>query len=137
VDQILTPLLSQTAAFQVMQKPALPFCDNCPAHCPEEVLSKLTRRGILVITYPPHTSHIFQVLDGLLFGVLKQAIKHERRDDSLAVNVDRLLRLVRSYAFAMTSITIRSSWNGAGFRYEGRGNEIYLTREEGGCGRTQ
>jgi hypothetical protein len=51
---------------------ALLFCDNYAAHCFDEVLSKLARHGIRVMTYPPHTSHIFQVQDVPLFEVLKQ-----------------------------------------------------------------
>jgi hypothetical protein len=49
-------------------KPAVLFCDNCTSHCSEEILRELARNGILVLTYPPHTSHLFQILDVLLFG---------------------------------------------------------------------
>jgi hypothetical protein len=36
------------------------------------VWGKLTRCGILVSTYPLHTSHIFQVFHILLFGILEK-----------------------------------------------------------------
>jgi hypothetical protein len=54
------------------KKPAILFCDNCSAHMSNSVLEKLARHGILVLTYPPHTSRIFQVLDVLLFGLIKR-----------------------------------------------------------------
>ena len=40
-------------------------------HLDENLIKILSENNILVITYPPYTSHIFQVLDKLLFGVLK------------------------------------------------------------------
>jgi hypothetical protein len=54
-------------------KPAILFCDNCACHCSDEVKRELSERGILLITYPPYRSHIFQFLDTLLFGRLKAA----------------------------------------------------------------
>jgi hypothetical protein len=48
------------------KKPAILFSDNYFSHCSEEILRELTRNGILVLTYLPHTSHLFQVLDVLL-----------------------------------------------------------------------
>ena len=51
--------------------PAILFIDNCSSHLDPDLLEILADNLILVITYPSHTSHIFQVLDLLLFGVLK------------------------------------------------------------------
>jgi hypothetical protein len=64
-------------------KPAILFCDNCSAHMSDSVMRKMALHGILVLTYPPHTSHIFQILDLLLFGLVKRSKKHQMRDDSL------------------------------------------------------
>jgi hypothetical protein len=57
------------------------------------VLQKLARHGVLMITYPPHTSYIFQVLDVLLYGLLKRSKKFPMRDDGLDAHVDHILRL--------------------------------------------
>ena len=51
--------------------PAILFIDNCSSQSDPDLLEILADNLILVITYPSHTSHIFQVLDLLLFGVLK------------------------------------------------------------------
>jgi hypothetical protein len=40
-------------------KPAILFCDNCACYYNEEILKELALHGILLVTYPPHTSHIF------------------------------------------------------------------------------
>jgi hypothetical protein len=83
-----------------------------------------------VITYPPHTSHTFQVLDVLLFGALTGAKKYQRRDDSLASNIDHVLRLFRAYEIAPTSTTIKSSWARTGFGYQARNITLYLVVKE-------
>jgi hypothetical protein len=57
-------------------KSSILFCDNCSAHYSQDPLKKLARQEILVITDPPHTSHLFQVLDVLwLLRVLKRVKK--------------------------------------------------------------
>jgi hypothetical protein len=56
-------------------KPAILFCDNCASHCSEGRFIEFARHGVLVLSYPPHTSNLFQVLDLLLFGRLKSAKK--------------------------------------------------------------
>jgi hypothetical protein len=47
------------------------------------MLEKLAQHRVLVLTYPPHTSSIFQVLDVLLFGLVKRSKKYQIRDDTL------------------------------------------------------
>jgi hypothetical protein len=112
-------------------KPAILFCDNCACHCSDDVMRELAERGILLITYPPHTSHIFQVLDTLLFGRLKAAKKHILRDLSLGRDLDHVLRTFRAYELATTSLTIRSSWEKAGFGFHKRDGTWYLYVNEG------
>jgi hypothetical protein len=112
-------------------KPAIIFCDNCSCHCSEDILRELAHHGVLLITYPPHTSHIFQVLDVLLFGRLKLAKKHLSRNDDLDPQVDHAMRVFRAYEIATTSTTVRSSWEKAGFGFVKRDGTYYLWVDEG------
>ena len=96
----------------------------------DSVLGKLARHGVLVITYPPHTSHVFQILDVLLFGLVKRAKKHQMRDDELSEHVDHVLRLFRADEAAMTSMTIRAAWIKAGFGHKSRNGTNYLSVDE-------
>jgi hypothetical protein len=131
IDAVLIPAVESNRELEgCRNKPAILFCDNCKTHCSEELLKKLARHGILVLTYPPHTSHVFQVLDVLLFGILKRAKKFERRDDRLAPEVDHILRLFRAYEKATTSTTMRMSWDRAGFDFERRDGTTYLAINE-------
>jgi hypothetical protein len=52
-------------------------CDNCAAHCSENLLNKRVPHGILVLTYPPHTFRLFEVFEALLFTVLEHVEKYE------------------------------------------------------------
>jgi hypothetical protein len=51
------------------------LCNNCSIHCSEPILARFAENGVAIINYPLHTSHIFQVLDVLLFGRLNAAKK--------------------------------------------------------------
>jgi hypothetical protein len=70
-------------------KPALLFCDNCATQCSDEILRELARNGVLLLTYPPHTSHIFQVLDVLPFGRLKVLKEYFPKDDHEDREIDQ------------------------------------------------
>jgi hypothetical protein len=73
---------------------------------------------------------ILFVLDVPLFGVLKRAKKHQRRDDELPAQVDHILRLFRAYEQATTNRMVRVSWMRTGFQYEERAGIRYLTVNE-------
>jgi hypothetical protein len=87
---------------------------------------ELAEHGILLITYPPLCSPIFQVLDTLLFGRLKAEKKHLLRDLNLGRDLDYVMRIFRAYELATTSLTVRSSWEKTGFGFEQRDGAWYL-----------
>jgi hypothetical protein len=95
------------------------------------MLENLTRHRVLVLTYPPHTSHIFQVLDGLLFSLAKRSKKYQIRDDTLPIHVDHILKLFRADEGAMARTTIQAAWRQTGFEYENRNMTTYLSINEG------
>jgi hypothetical protein len=93
------------------------FCDNCSIHCQDQLLKEFAERGVAVITYPPHTSHIFQVLDLLLFGRLKAAQKYIPRADADSTDINHLIRIFKAYELVTTNTTVRTSWKKNGFEY--------------------
>jgi hypothetical protein len=69
IKEIFIPTVAATLELPgCANKPAILLCDNYASHCSEEILRELARNGIIVLTYPLHISHRFQVLDVLLFG---------------------------------------------------------------------
>ena len=99
------------------EKPAILFFDNCSSHIDENLFKLLANHNILVITYPPHTSHIFQVLDRLLFGVLKTKKRYIPKNSDIPSKNDHLYRVFRAYEMSTCSTTIRSSFQHTGFDY--------------------
>jgi hypothetical protein len=74
VDTVLIPAVEANRQLPGCDKrPATLFCNNCSAYMSNSMPKKLARHGVLVLTYPPHTSHIFQVLDVLLFGLVNRS----------------------------------------------------------------
>jgi hypothetical protein len=72
VDTVLIPAVEANRQLPGCDKnPGILFCNNRSAHMSNSMLEKLAGHEVLVFTYPPHTSHIFQVLDVLLFGLVK------------------------------------------------------------------
>jgi hypothetical protein len=80
----------------------------------------LAEHGILLITYPPHISHIFHVLDTLLFGKSKAAKKGPLRDLNQGRDPDHVMRIFRVYELATTSLAVRSSRGKPDFGFERR-----------------
>jgi hypothetical protein len=91
------------------------FCNNCSIHCQNQLLKEFAERGFAVLICPPHTSHLFQVLDLLLFGRLKAAEKYIPRADAEATDTDHLVRIFKTYELVTTGTTERASWKKAGF----------------------
>lgn len=106
--------------------PAILFIDNCSSHLDDELLRKLAENLILVISYPSHSSHIFQVLDLLLFGVLKKHKKSIPKNDQVSPKIDHLYRVFHAYELSTCSTTIRSSFKKAGFDYYQKDGKNYL-----------
>lgn len=93
-------------------------------------MKELAFHEILLITYPPHTSHIFQVIDLLLFGRLKAIKKQFLRDLTLGRDLDHAMRIFRAYEQATTNLIVRSSWEKAVFGFERRDGTVYLCFHE-------
>jgi hypothetical protein len=93
-------------------------------------MKELARSWILLISYPLHTSRIFQVLDILFFGRLKVIKKRLLRDLSFGRDLDHDMRIFRAYELTTTNVTVKSSWEKAGFGFQGRNEKVYLFPHE-------
>jgi hypothetical protein len=51
--------------------------DNCFIHARPEVLATLRDHNMKVITFPPHTTQIFQIFDRCLFGIFKTKMQYK------------------------------------------------------------
>jgi hypothetical protein len=86
---------------------AILFMDNLRAHCSERILRELGSQNILAISFPPHTSHIFQMLDLVTFGQMKSQLKLTHPNPSLHAAADHLVRSLQALEFACISSSVR------------------------------
>jgi hypothetical protein len=72
-------------------KSVILLLDNCFIHTRPEVLATLRDHNVKVITFPPHTTEIFQNHDLCLFGVFKRKMQYKLpfANDNLTVNFIR------------------------------------------------
>jgi hypothetical protein len=132
IKKIFIPTVSANQELpECANKPAILFCDNCSPYYSEEILRELARNGILILTHLPHTSHLFQVIDVLLFGLLKVFKEYLPKDDNEDREIDHILRIFGACEGATTSMMIPASWEKAGFSYHQRDGTFYLVADEG------
>jgi hypothetical protein len=96
---------------------AVLLMDGMKAHCSDRVLKYLGDNNIAAITFPSHTTNLFQPLDLSFFGALKQ--RKDRTEGESAANSVRhqVTKLLRAYEETSSSFNIRGSFFRAGFRY--------------------
>jgi hypothetical protein len=90
-------------------RPELLFDDKCATHRMARVLRRLAQQSILVITSPPHTSGIFQVLYRLTFGVMKRVKRYLPKKNDLSPAADHVHRVFVAYERATVSESVRGA----------------------------
>jgi hypothetical protein len=94
------------------------------------MLQEKANHGILLMTYLPHASHIFQVPGVTLLGHFKSARKDLPPNQELDPQVDHHIRVFFADKIATTSMTRRGQWEKAGFGSVRRNDTCYLWVKE-------
>ena len=101
-----------------LNEPAVIICDNCSAHLDDELLQKLAQNNVRLITIPPHSSHVFQPLDLVTFGIFKKEMLRVTSKYEPGTMVDRIAKALKSIEKATISENNRSSFEIAGFNID-------------------
>ena len=101
-----------------LNEPAVIICDNCSAHLDDELLQKLAQNNVRLITIPPHSSHVFQPLDLVTFGIFKKEMLRVTSKYEPGTMVDRIAKALKSIEKATISENNRSSFENAGFNID-------------------
>lgn len=99
-------------------KPAVLICDNCAAHFDNAMIKKLTQNNVRLITIPPHSSHLFQPLDLVTFGVFKNEIRSTTSKYENGTQLDRIARVLSAIERATTSENNRNAFYRAGLEID-------------------
>jgi hypothetical protein len=91
--------------------------DNCSVQVRPDILQILADNHVKVITFPPHTTNIFQCLDLSLFSVLKKKMKSRlplERIDSASTFIKRIVHNMKQ---ALVPDNVRRAFVHIGMRY--------------------
>jgi hypothetical protein len=86
LDSIRTVFLHNLAELRTLdgftEETGVLLMDNCPSHVmschvTDDIIGLLTEARVRVVTFAPHTTQIFHVLDVTLFGVLKRRLGYK------------------------------------------------------------
>jgi hypothetical protein len=80
--------------------------DNCSPHISDGVIAVLTNARVRVITFAPHTSHVFQMLDFVLFGALKKHASGLEMLNEESGTVAFILKLYHDFKQIMVKVNI-------------------------------
>jgi hypothetical protein len=109
---------------------AVLLMDNCSAHLTDDVIHLLTGARVRVITFAPHTTHIFQVLDLTLFGVLKRRPRYERPCETAQTTVKFIMKVYHDFKQTMVPSNVWGAFHALGFDYDTRGEPSWLLFDE-------
>jgi hypothetical protein len=101
-------------ANETPDSPAILVMDNCFSHLTEHILGLLSPHKIKILTFPPHSSGTFQMLDLVFFGVFKKCLA---KDGSIPVMADHAMRMFKACEAARASSAVRACFARAGFVY--------------------
>jgi hypothetical protein len=71
--------------------------DNCSVHAQGDTLQMLADHRVRVLTFPPHTTHIFQSLNLSLFGNFKKRMNYRlslETDETTAGFIKRIFHMM-------------------------------------------
>jgi hypothetical protein len=94
--------------------PAVLLCDNCAAHIDDEIKALLAQNNVRLITFPPHTSNLFQPLDLVTFGVFKREHREVRVKLPKSSQVWQITKLMKAIERATDSSNNRAAFKKAG-----------------------
>jgi hypothetical protein len=99
IRTILLPYIDTLPGRAVLaQEIAVLLMAHCSADVSDDVIRILTDARARVITFAPHTTQVFQVLDLTLFGVLKRCPRYELPFDANNATVTVITGISRLHA---------------------------------------
>ena len=113
--KVIVPYIRKTRMEKKLyESPALIHMDNCYAHVSENIHLICAEENIRLVTYPPHTSHLFQPLDLLIFGLFKRKNGVYEWYKSFNTIIQRIVLMMNGIRSVCTPDNIRSSFRRAG-----------------------
>ena len=94
------------------------MCDYCSAHVDDELLRELSENNVRFITFPPHSSHLFQPLDLVTFGVFKIHMKGKIDANSSLSQTEIITEIMNALEMVTITNNNRSAFKRAGMKID-------------------
>lgn len=115
LDIVLLPYITAVREkLRIEEKESILLMDSCTAHCDDSIKEILGKNNILIMTYPSHTTNLFQALDLSLFGVFK---RNKNKLDTETTNKsleETAINVIKAYEQIATIFNILGSFKRAG-----------------------
>jgi hypothetical protein len=92
--------------------------DNCSIHTKLETLQVLGKHRVKVITFPAHTTYIFQELDLSLFGVFKQKMNYQLPFQNDEATVGFIKHIFHNLKQRLVEDNVRNAFVHLGLTYQ-------------------
>jgi Fe2+ transport system protein FeoA len=101
----------------LLDEEAVRLMGNCPSHLMQEVLGLLNNARVRIVTFAPHTTHPFQVLDLILFGIFKGRQKYQLPFEDDNDTVAFIEKEYQGFRTAMIDTNIRAAFRHIGVTF--------------------
>lgn len=119
INNFFIPFVNSTRnELKLQNEEAILLCDNCNSHISRNVKLVLAQNRIKLISFPPHTSHLFQMLDLVTFGVMKHSQSTMKTPFDRGTQADVIYRNLKAFETATLSSNNRAGFLKAGFLYD-------------------
>jgi hypothetical protein len=97
---------------------AVLFMDNCSPHISDDIVAVLTHARMRIITFTIYTTHIFQMLDVVLFGALKKHANNIKIFDEEQPAAAFLLKVYHDFKQTKIEINLWEAFAAIGFTHD-------------------
>jgi hypothetical protein len=92
--------------------------DNCSNHMSDDVITILTRERVKMVIFASHATHVFQMLDVVLFGALKKHTTGLETLDDESREIALFLKVYRDFKQTMVEVNIWEAFAAVGFIHD-------------------
>jgi hypothetical protein len=85
---------------------AVPLMDNCSPHVSDDIVAVLINARVRVISFAPHTTHVFQMLDVVLFGALNKRASDLEMSNEESGTVAFIIKLSQDFKETIVEVNI-------------------------------
>jgi hypothetical protein len=130
VDVVLPYVESQRNISGKKRQIAILLMDSDCVRFDRDIFGILAKGRAKILSFPPPTTGIFQILDLPFFGVMNTEKRNIRRDETVDHKADQARRVYQRFEKVGIGMNLRACFQAAGFECQNQSGETRMTRNE-------